>query len=581
MEILKTLRKQFTLLLLTVILAGLSSCSNGDRRDELLKLIPDDVMMVCTFNPNDFIESAGGKVEDGTIVLPDAAEKIMKMSMSKKERKTLDRFLEPKGLNLHGVVIALFTNDNDRTDVMMLFPITDKEKFGEWLDEFKFDDDKEGEYTVYTPKHGREAIVVDGDVAYLVDRVEDSSEAADKVDDWKKEAKKKPLADWKRKYLADGGMASSYMVMLSDINDRDVENFYSLEGINEDAEIIGAQLNLDGLHLQVTASSFDKSGKSTDMLTADAISTLDQSVLNLFPMSYNFFGAMSMDGEVMEKLKQEMSRGFNQEMVKELFGEDLRKYGVDSYDPYWGYWQGYSNPMRDSLNALGSSDAFVAPFNEISAMGFGFGVDKGAKLDFRHPDKILKSLNCRAAARFGNEKAAKAYYNAWNRLNYAGQTPGGKYITFRPYDLGGEELYMNLLGSDMVLSNVKDPATATQKFPCDMSDAVAFASVNIAKDSALMKALPLKIDFGVKAWAKASRNTATLDINLTDTEGGFIENLLNMGSKIAAMATNRTYDDYDEYDWSDSIAVEEVVVEVADTADSTWVEPVEIAIDEY
>lgn len=581
MEILKNLRKQFTLLLLTVIVAGLSSCSKGDRRGELLKLVPDDVMMVFTFNPNDFIESAGGKVEDGSIVLPDAAEKIMKMSMTKKERKNVDRMLEPKGVNLHGVVIAIFTNDNDRTDVMMLFPITDREKFGEWLDEFKFDDDKEGDYLVYTPKHGREAIVVDGDVAYFVDRVDDSSEAADKVDDWKKEAKKKPLADWKRDYLSDGDMAASYMVMLSDINDRDVENFYSLEGINEDAEIIGARLKLDGLHLQVTASSFDKAGKTTDMLTADAISTLDQSVLNLFPSGYNFFGAMSMDGEVMDKLKQEMNRGFNQELVKELFGEDLRKYGVDSYDPYWGYWQGYSNPMRDSLNTLGASDAFTAPFNEISAMGFGFGVDNGAKIDFNHPDKILKSLNCRAAARFGNEKAAKAYYSAWNKLNYAGQTPGGKYITFRPYDLGGEELYMNLLGSDMVLSNVKDPATATQKFPCDMSDAVAFASVDIAKESAMMKALPIKLGFGVKAWAKASRNTVTLDITLTDTEGRFIENLLNMGSKIAAMATNRSYDDYDEYDepiLEEAVMVEEVV---ADTVDSVEYEPVEIAIDEY
>lgn len=530
----------FVAVVMLVSMAGCSGCDkNGDKRQELLEHVGNDALVVATFNIQKYIESAGGKVEDGTITMPEAVERLIKQidgSDRKFANKVIDRITSIKGVNLQTAVVAIYDDGetkygSQKTKGNILFYITDKDDFKDWIKEVGFDEDHSGDFEGYSYDDVETQIVLDGDVAYLMPGQESFSDAVDVVKEIQKSAKDKELAEWKKDYLCKDNTAITALVFFEDITEAS-EELDRIDELNSEARVLGIQHIIEGTHLQITATAMDKDGKAADVVTAANLSSLDPNIFTYFPDDYNFFGAMTLKGKLFDQVNKYFFQGFNEAMITAMFGDNISNYGSPMYDEY-GYYNGYYNRMEAAIDTISRGPAFANPCRDASALGIGMGFTSGARLDLNHPERIIEHTSSRAVLSFGSPSNASDYYKAWSDLEMAGEVSTDQAIEFSPY-YAPYKLYMMRKANDIVLSSARNFDTSSHSFPCKLDDAVAFAQINLPKSDPLIKALPLKVDFGIKLWAVATRNSVTLDITLTDTEGGFIENLLNMAVKIVS-----------------------------------------------
>ncbi|MDE6130335.1 MAG: hypothetical protein K2F74_01965 [Muribaculaceae bacterium] len=563
------------LLMVLVMAATLSSCSKyGDRREELLSHVNDKAIAVMTLNPSVFIESAGGKTDKDEITMPPVVEKLMKDLLSKRQRRSVSSLAEVRGLNLKSAVLAVYNSDyssvGDGIQPVFLCSVTDADEFAKWLEDRNLYEDKEGDYRCFSGKGIDAVVVICDDVAYILPFVDDTGDAADMVKDMERDSRSRRLASWKSDYLSDSDKAASALVFLEEISERDIAEFYNNKVVNDDANVLAFELKLDGLHLTAAMNILDRDGKPADIVSESALAPLNPSVAELYATGFDFFSAMSLQGSLMEGIKDEVMKDISRDLVKSLFGEDINKYDIYSYDTYWGYMN-YSNPMRDSLRSLASSPDFIRPMKKISAVSLGMGVKKDADLSFRNPEKMFEMFNLGLSAAFDDEKAAAAYYKAWHDMKLPGMNSGKDCISFKPHELLGAELYMTRRSDNVMLSTEKEGVKGGRRLPCDIDDAVAFAAMELPKDGAVMKALPVKLGFGVTVWGYATRHSALIDLTLTGTEGGLLLNILELCQKFSTYASGDMADDYEMVDDEDFVEVEEVEVVEEVAADTAWV----------
>lgn len=560
--------------LFAVVTMGLSSCAGtGDKRGELLKNVSDDAIVVFTMNPSDYITSAGGNTDNGEITLPSMFEKLMKNSMSKREQRMFRKFTEANGLNLESFVCALYADRDDEVEPVVLIYMKDADKFAKHLQDNDFEEEKEDKMRCFVNEDTRTAVVFDGKIAWILGKCRYADEAADKVEEYKDDARKERLADWKRDYLGDKDKAFSVMVFLKEIPDRSVERMYDNKYINDDAEVLAAEMSLDGLHLTAAVRMFDKHGKEADLVSESDLESVNPDILSYFGKDMTAFGAVSVSGDIFKPFKAEMMEEFNKELVLALFGDDISKYMQSTYDSYY-YYSYYSNPMRDSLRTIASSRQFVSPLKRLGSVGLGIGVAKGASFDINKQPDFGKILNASLVGSFEQESQAQNYFKQWNRLNLIGKEKSGDAMVFTPYYLNKARVYMNQKSSDVILSTDKKIEKTSHSFPSDLKNAVAFASVNLPKNGSLIKALPLKVNFGIKGWLCVTRNSAVLDLTLTDTDGGFLQNWLELAEKVmdfAGLANDSRYDAVEEVE---AVCADTVCCDVADSC-------VVVAVEEY
>lgn len=570
----------FVAAVMLVAMAGCSGCDkNGDKREELLKHVANDAILIATVNLQAYIESAGGKVEDGTLTVPAAIERLVKQSDEKDARKALELVSSVKGVNLQSAVLAIYDDgktkyDSQKVKGSLMLYITDEDDFKTWIKDVGFDEEKDGDYKGYSYSKMEMYIVLNGDIAHVVPGEEDFSDAVEKVKEMEKSADDKELDKWKVEFLCNEKAAATGLVFVDEIEDLGDE-LDEVKEINSEARVLAFEQIVDGAHIQTTIKALDKDGKPADIVSAANLSTLDPNIFTYFPADYNFFGAMTLNGKLFGEFKSYMFRDINRGMIEALFGDNVDNYRKPHYDEYGYYAYYYDNPLEEAMDSISRTPAFTQPSEQTTALGIGLGITSGASIDFNNPERILNYISTRAALSFSSPGNASNYYKAWSELNMAGESATDQVIEFSPYYLPNK-LYMMRKSNDIILSGTRTFDTASHSFPCKLDDAVAFAQVNIPKDDPLMKALPLSVGFGVKIWAVATRNSVTIDMTLTDTEGGFIENLLDLAAKIATNfgGFGRSHADYDAYDYDadtivwepESIAVQEEYAAPAEEA---------------
>lgn len=564
-------------MLVLVVAASFTSCSGyGDKRSELLKYVSDDVAVIIAMNPTVFIQSAGGRVENGQVTVPPVLENHVRKNFGKSDRRRFNSLAEVKGINLESVLLAIYNDDDDNALDVWLMYVADHDDFARYMSDLGMDDDKEDGMICYTGRKWDVAVVVHDDVAFILDGCDDSSDAADKVKELLRDAEKRKLASWKSDFLETKNKCAVSLVFLENIQSRDIERFYNHKDVNDNANVLGVDMDIDGSRLAVDVHMFDKNGKPADIVQKTALESFDPALLSFYSDDAGMFGAMSLKGTLFDDSRVSIMEEINRELFRNLFGENLSDYNQYSYDSYWGYMNTY-NPMKEKLDTMARNMAFQKLFNDVDAVSAGFRVKDGATPDFSKPETLINSTSYVAGATFSTDKSATSFLGEWNKAGISGQTSEQNCLTFKPHALGGEDVYMLQSGANVILSDVKSPASFKHSYTFDIDDAVAFFSVNMPKDGAFMKALPIKTGFGVKAWGVLGRNSASGEITLGGSDSGFIETLLELVDKLSSLRhvdRESSYDAFSE-DYSD-----EYVAAIEDSVDSVAVEEVvEVAVD--
>lgn len=542
------LRSKLALLaVLTLSVLTISSCSK-DKRAELLKNVSDDAAFVTTANPSAFIKSAGGNTEDDKITVPDAFAKIAKSELGKDGRQLIKLLESVEGINLESMTVAMYDREDCKGSIM--FYVTDRDDLTKWLEDNDLEQSKSGDYITFTGDNDLN-IVLDGHIGHVC-FCSDIDDGVDYVKEIKGKADRKPLEAWKTEYLT-GEAVFSALVMIDNFDDSMARAMRSDE-TNPDLSVIAGDIMLDGLHMAVNIKSLDKDGKPVDYVAEGSTGSLDPEMFNYFAEDYTLFGGVSLEGKAFKGLLPEVMRGFNTALLQGLFNDDPSDYIRYYFDEYGTYQS--VNPFQDAAN----SDNFTQPSSKVNGLAFGLNIKPNAKVDLSDKSSLKKALTATALFSFKNADNAASYFDAWKNMHLNGSDVSDKKISFTPYDMNGENVFMLLKGDDVLLSTKSSVNAGEPQLPGDLSNAAAFLSLNLPKSSPVLKALPVKVNFGIKAWLKVSNNSATLDLTLTDTEGGLLENFLNLARTIGKFDDNSSHS-YEYADTVDSVCYDYAVVD--------------------
>lgn len=540
-----------------------ASCSRtGDQRRFLLNKVSDEAFFVASGNPQNVLESAGGKIEDGKIVMPSYIEKSMRQHLSKRDRKEFEEFMAIRGVNFETMVFALYADGRDVTMHMMAC-ITDQDEFTKWLSEIDFDEDHQGDFTYYTPsdRHLDElAIVIDDKVAHLI-VADDNDDPVGTYQDFVKAAEKQPLADWKKERLS-GADNCSMLWIIESMPDRGRREITSNKWFNDDMAAIGLGAKLDANHLSAKLELVNEKGEPVDAVSEKDLASLDASVLGAFPDDYNYIGLTSISGDLLKQNHiSDMISQLTKQLVSFTLPQLLSEYAQANYDPYWGYYAMWSNPMSDRIDSLCLNPAMMKVYEQAKQMGFCVKADDNAKLNLKgqRPLQVLQNIALTGLLNFQTEAAAKKYAELFRSIE-PGTVKNGA-TCFASAELGGD-MYMSTNNGNFFLSTESSLKGGSFSAPCDLKDALLFMAVDLPRKSALVKALPVNVPYSIKSWAVVNRSNIQFDLQLSDADESdyLLENLFSSIFRIAAMASSgNSYDSDDYYDYADTIAVEEAV----------------------
>ena len=115
--------KLFLCLLATVLLSV--SCSDNEKMQNLLENIPESADLVFVGNVKTVLESAGGKIENSMIVLPDYVASEMKEGDTK-EFKKANEFFKAAGIDMEACAVMMSFKNNYP---ILVFALDDQQKF--------------------------------------------------------------------------------------------------------------------------------------------------------------------------------------------------------------------------------------------------------------------------------------------------------------------------------------------------------------------------------------------------------------------------------------------------------------------
>ena len=136
--------KELLFLVVAVVLS--MSCSDNAKMKNLLENIPDNADVVYVGNVKTVLESAGGKIENSQIVLPEYITNEM-ASGDTKEYDEMNDFLKDSGIDLEACALMYSFKKNVP---VMLFALEDNDKFVKAIKDKEFEKDtEENDVTIY------------------------------------------------------------------------------------------------------------------------------------------------------------------------------------------------------------------------------------------------------------------------------------------------------------------------------------------------------------------------------------------------------------------------------------------------
>lgn len=267
MKIINNIYIQILCVLATTLCMHSCSCNKGDEGAEAVKLdnqiktiLSDDVSVVTVLNIERLFSETGVTVNEGKINLPTYMRDFINSMVSSDDRADLNEVLDKvQGIAYQNAVMAIKGTKNAEEGIIV-FGVNDEDQFIESITEGK--KGSVGEVEDYTTVPvGHNQILIKDHLAFVVNKNGKpvaSKEAAQIVNDWKKDAENKPLADWKKNYLSESRVVS----ML-------IDNKWGANLSHDGRLIIGAlgKIGMSKAESGFTAMGFNLNGPSVELKT--------------------------------------------------------------------------------------------------------------------------------------------------------------------------------------------------------------------------------------------------------------------------------------------------------------------------
>ena len=160
--------KLFLCLVATILLSV--SCSDNDKMQNLLENIPESTDLVFVGNVKTVLESAGGKIENSMIVLPDYVASEMGKGDTKEFNKT-NEFFKAAGIDIEVCAVMMSFRNNYP---ILVFALDDQQKFVDALKQKGYQKDSDKGDAVFYVKpsesdYGSPSYVaLNGSFAYMI-----------------------------------------------------------------------------------------------------------------------------------------------------------------------------------------------------------------------------------------------------------------------------------------------------------------------------------------------------------------------------------------------------------------------------
>ena len=146
------------------------SCSNDSKMANLLENIPENTDLVFVGNVKTVLESAGGKIENSMIVLPDYVASEMKEGDTKDLNK-VNEFFKVAGIDMEACAVMMSFRNNYP---ILVFALEDQQKFVDAMKQKGYQKDSEKGDAVFYVKPSESSygspnyIAVNGSFAYVI-----------------------------------------------------------------------------------------------------------------------------------------------------------------------------------------------------------------------------------------------------------------------------------------------------------------------------------------------------------------------------------------------------------------------------
>lgn len=468
----KTILKNCLLLVIAAVTLALPSCSKEDvdRRADLIALTSaDDVLTIAT-EPSRVLKSAGFTVEKGKIV---ASDKLRGL----KGTEDLVEVINTSGLDYHSCVIS-----GGENRIYFLAAIDNKSAFTGSLKDKDFKAETIDGLEIYEGSDG--SFVINKDVAIYLP-AKDAAEAAAQAKAVIDAAARNPRPQWQIERLAEANdvnimISVAQIAELAASADKEAGALFK-SMMTTDAAYSFATFNFDGPTLKCKNEYLNESGSRTDFTDPSKITPLSRDILAL-GNGQQMFAAFSIP------------EGF-----KNYFAA-----------------MGLKSPETDAY------------FDALRAFAF-IGSVKGA--NFMSPDNysVAFTLSFDPAIRETVSTGLDNLADMASSVNAKASREGDLLTVTTEYNRIPLTLYAKLHDDYIVMTN----SLALTEKPSGSSpvsgDIYSYADIDLPKDG-----VPLSLagcPFGIHIAAHADLSEGEATVTLTDTDGGFIENIITFASR--------------------------------------------------
>ncbi|MDY4874162.1 MAG: hypothetical protein SO133_04800, partial [Alloprevotella sp.] len=160
--------KQFLCLVMAVVLSV--SCTDNTKMQNLLENIPESTDLVFVGNVKTVLESAGGKIENSMIVLPDYVASEMGKGDTKEFNKT-NEFFKAAGIDIEACAVMMSFRNNYP---ILVFALDDQQKFVDALKQKGYQKDSDKGDAVFYVKPSESDygspnyVALNGSFAYVI-----------------------------------------------------------------------------------------------------------------------------------------------------------------------------------------------------------------------------------------------------------------------------------------------------------------------------------------------------------------------------------------------------------------------------
>lgn len=547
---------------LAAIFLALCACTNESKTMRLLRGMPDNADVVAVGNMKSILESAGGQVKDGKIVLPRAIDDLI-VGNDEEALDEINDMLRNSGADpeVAGFILSSYKEDHP----VFTFLLSDSKKFMRYIEDQDFrENDSEDGVTYYSKKTYESTyssdydnysyIAAKGDKAYFIDNVWVGS-------DFKPEkALKKLIEGAAERSFADNpvsdyiAQADAFGVTLkvpkevraqlrefgfkSDEIDQ-FDGYFSFRG----------DLNPTTASLEMKWFNEDGSQKTSDDFTSFA--SIDSKIN---PAALEFMG------------KDELA-------VMAFSLEDM------NWGKYFDRLEDMGGLSRSEKNELSAAKDYLKKINGTIAFGIGITGGIESAFDLSTGNKVLEHLSMTMVVETAPGKA-RSLVNALKDLMDAQRMPYENDKNGFIIKVPGEQGSIYCDAKDNFVAISTRPISARNANP--VAKAINFGEhffvtgVVLNRDSKLMRDLNLNDDVKAEFFMDPKALEATMSVEITGgSEQGVLAKALGIAMDVYNQSnrleerwrdhTNKyrpsVYDSYDYYD-ADSVVCDSVAVEV-------------------